>query len=116
MKYVLIVEDDPLSVEFLKIFLEASGYTVGSADSVGSFASKLKERTPQIVLTDIELPDGSGVEIAQLARAVGISSVYAVSGYSRKQLEDRNIAVELFSGFFTKPVDLDQISQTLGSE
>ena len=115
MNNVLIVEDDPLSAEFLKIFLEATGYSVASADSVASFAAALKVQTPQVILTDIELPDGTGDEVAQIARASGVSVVYALSGYSKTQLKDRKLAVELFTGFLTKPIDLDQVSQILAN-
>ena len=72
---VLIVEDDAPVREFLADNLTADGYDVLLADTVRDAIRQLEYKRPDIVLLDVGLPDGSGLEVLRRTReADGIAS------------------------------------------
>ena len=68
MQRVLIVEDEPLGVERVKRFLKEAGYTSFEiAQSVKEAIEKLNSYKPDILVLDIKLPDGYGLQVAKEA-------------------------------------------------
>lgn len=68
---VLIVEDDATLAHALARNLTARGYVTRSAGTVEEALDALRERTPALIVLDIELPDGSGWEVLRTLRAGG---------------------------------------------
>lgn len=62
---VLIVEDDPTSMEILRSLLERDGHTVTSASNGGDAKKVFQPDETDCILTDIRLPDTTGVQLAQ---------------------------------------------------
>jgi DNA-binding response OmpR family regulator len=60
---VLIVEDDPDIVEYLKFFLEDEGYEVCAAGRCSTALELIGDCRPQAVLIDALLPGKSGLEL-----------------------------------------------------
>lgn len=60
---LLIVEDDDDMRAVLRLGLEREGWAVREAASVGEALATLDEEAPALVLLDLVLPDGSGVEV-----------------------------------------------------
>jgi DNA-binding NarL/FixJ family response regulator len=65
---VLLVEDDPPTNWRLKDALEKAGFDVIAALSLAEARSSLKERIPRVLLTDLQLPDGHGIELIRETR------------------------------------------------
>lgn len=57
---VLIVEDDPASLDIFSTILRHGGYDVVTAQSVVEGVEKAREIVPAVVVVDIGLPDGLG--------------------------------------------------------
>jgi CheY-like chemotaxis protein len=57
---VLIVEDDPASLDIFETILRHGGYDVVTAQSVAEGVEKAREIVPDVVVVDIGLPDGLG--------------------------------------------------------
>jgi DNA-binding NarL/FixJ family response regulator len=70
---VLIVDDHPSFRASARALLEAEGYdVVGEAEDVASAREAVAELHPEIVLLDVQLPDGSGFDVAaELAQLNG---------------------------------------------
>jgi len=66
---LLVVEDDDLTRGFLAEHLTADGYDVIVAGSVAGALLELERRPPDLILTDVVLPDGSGLDLARAVRA-----------------------------------------------
>jgi len=65
---ILVVEDDPATLGWLRAELGAlPGAEVNGCASVAEARRWLETHTPHIVLTDLGLPDGSGIEVIGLA-------------------------------------------------
>jgi two-component system, OmpR family, KDP operon response regulator KdpE len=65
---VLVVEDEPPVRRFLRTSLEAQGYRVMDATSVDEGVRFAKQWVPDVVLLDLGLPDGDGLDVARALR------------------------------------------------
>jgi CheY-like chemotaxis protein len=76
---ILVVEDEPLVAFDTEHFLHGEGFEiVATVDSVsGALAVIDGDREVHLVLADIALADGSGVEVARAASARGIEVLFA---------------------------------------
>ena len=59
---ILIVDDEPSLVDFLTVLCGAEGWEPTAALSVREARERLAERTPDLVLCDIMMPGGSGID------------------------------------------------------
>ena len=60
---ILIIDDEPTIRKLLARMLELEGYEIFQADDCTSGMKQLTLRRPQLVLCDVFLPDGNGVEL-----------------------------------------------------
>jgi|SRR5579864_1269318 len=75
---VLVVEDDPTLAHAIARNLSARGYATRSAMSVAEAMDAIADDVPELVLLDIDLPDGSGWEVLRGLRAAGHADVAAI--------------------------------------
>ncbi len=72
---IVLVEDDPVLSTFLADNLSADGYEPVVAETLRDGLRELEFRRPDLVIVDLGLPDGSGLElIARVRTADGIAS------------------------------------------
>jgi len=104
---VLVVDDVPDVTEMIALFLKHAGYDVATADS-GAMALRLaNERTFNLIISDIGMPEMNGHELAESLRGrseyQGIP-IIAVTGYS--EYDDRARVLQSgFNAHLTKPID-----------
>lgn len=60
---ILVVEDDPSLGRLLQVSLEQAGYAVTVVGRLGDAVTVLQRRPVALVITDIALPDGSGLDL-----------------------------------------------------
>jgi DNA-binding response OmpR family regulator len=65
---ILVVEDDPATRAFLVDNLTADGYVVVDAPNVQQGLELLRTEFPDVVLVDVTLPDGSGLDLVRAVR------------------------------------------------
>jgi len=66
---ILVVEDAPVTLEFLRFILAESRYRVRVATTVEEGLAALRERLPDLLVLDLLLPDANGLEICRQLRA-----------------------------------------------
>jgi two-component system response regulator PilR (NtrC family) len=66
---LLLVDDESSLLEFLSLLFQGEGYSVDTADSVVAARRRLAERGYDLVLCDITMPDGSGLDLLREVRA-----------------------------------------------
>lgn len=86
MRNVMLVDDEYWTLQGLERLFdwEKHGYAVIGAfeDSITALKA-IEEKAPDLVLTDIRMPEMSGIELIRRAREAGVKSVFVViSGYS----------------------------------
>ncbi|MBI4456002.1 MAG: response regulator [Acidobacteria bacterium] len=110
---ILVVDDEPSVVFLLKNFLERRGYEVVTASRGDEALAKLKEQSPQIVLLDILLPGGNGLEvlreIRQLEEDIGVIMITGGGDEAAGRIAMENGA---FDCIF-KPFDLEYLENAL---
>jgi DNA-binding response OmpR family regulator len=89
---VLVAEDDPDLLTFLRDALEAEGMTVQTAADGASTLLAVGAEPPDIVLLDLDLPDLDGLDVLSAVRRRGDLPVIVLTG--RRMEEDRVTGLE----------------------
>lgn len=110
---LLIVDDESFVRQGLSQYVdwEALGYTVaGTADCKETALHFLEENPVDVILTDIRMPDGTGLELLQECRGIqpDVKSVI-LSGYGEFEYAQKALRLGSFD-FLTKPVDFSQLT------
>ena len=114
---VLLVEDHEDSNRSLTQLLRRRGYEVCSARDVSSALSAAEKFHFDVLVSDMGLPDGNGLElIGKLAATRSVAGI-ALTGYGMESDVQQSYAAG-FQHHLIKPVDLnrlDALIQTLGA-
>jgi two-component system response regulator PilR (NtrC family) len=112
---LLVVDDEPDLRTLYELTLLREGYDVYSAGSLQEAWERLSERGYNAVITDMRLPDGSGLDLLRRLEAAGRSEkAIVITAYGSAQ----NAVEALKSGAFdylTKPVDLRQFRNVVAA-
>jgi DNA-binding response OmpR family regulator len=109
MKKILIIEDNVDSAEMLSMLLELHGHVVKSATSGRQGIDIATSFLPDMIVTDLGLPDIDGLfVIRSLRNAIGSKHCRIVALTGRDDLHTQRMADEAgVDHFFTKGVDID---------
>lgn len=91
---ILAVEDEARNVALLRAVLEPAGYRLAVVGSLADARTWLGEQDPDLVLLDIGLPDGSGLELARELRAAPATSRMPIIVASARVLAADRAATE----------------------
>jgi two-component system, NtrC family, response regulator PilR len=75
---ILVIDDEPSMTELLSIMLRKEGYQVVTAGSRAAAAKALAQSPVDMVITDVKLPDGDGIEILRHVKAASAGTVVIV--------------------------------------
>lgn len=119
---VLVVEDDPTLAWAIERNLTARGYAVRSAATVEAALRALGDGVPRLALLDIDLPDGSGWDIARHLRQAKTASpevlpeawpkVLVMSALRPNQRLVQDLAV---AGMLEKPFPMESLLRLVAS-
>lgn len=105
---VLIVEDDDASREALDAWLRAQGLDCRPCEDIAAGRAAVAERLPDLAILDLELPDGSGLELLSELSELADTEVVMASG--RTTVDAAIDALRLGArDFLTKPLDMDRL-------
>jgi response regulator NasT len=112
---ILIAEDDDNSRALLVELLNSMGHVVVAEVTGGREAiERAKDVVPDVVLLDVHMPDGSGIEAAeQIAAQVPGVAVVLFSGDQTISLSEREIAATAAIAFLPKPTPPRVLDSTL---
>jgi putative two-component system response regulator len=109
---ILVVEDDPMSINLLKVALSAAGHEMVVARNGREALDILRHNSIRFVISDWEMPEMSGVELCRAIRAPEFTRyIYTILLTGRS---DTNSLIEgLTAGaddFIQKPFNRDELS------
>ena len=81
---VLVVDDEPAILKFLKPALEATDYVVSGAGTVAEATKRIASEVPDIVLLDLGLPDGDGKDVIRRVREWSNVAIVVLSARDRE--------------------------------
>lgn len=104
---ILVVEDDPALLRLVVDELEASGRRVVACATLDEARTELRRKLPDLVVTDLRLPDGHGMElVGELMAREDRPAIIVVTAFGsvRQAVEALQAGAD---DFLTKPLDLD---------
>lgn len=81
---VLVVDDEPAILRFLKPALEANDYEVTTAGTVAEAVKRIAAERPDIVVLDLGLPDGDGKDVIRRVREWSTVPIIVLSARERE--------------------------------
>lgn len=109
---VLIVDDDSGVRQLLRLQLEMAGFTSISAPTAEEAVEILRNATIPIVITDINLPGMSGLELIGWVKQQGRSDVIAMTGYVNEYSYEQVVAKGA-ADFILKPIRAQELIMRL---
>ena len=109
---ILIVEDSATLCAIYSQYLDGSGLDVTAVETLASARETLVELNPQLILLDIELPDGNGLDLMDdLCRVTPRPAVVVMTGHGADYAEQ---AIDSGADdFLNKPFDAPRLRVTL---
>jgi two-component system response regulator AtoC len=112
MTHALIVEDDADSAETMAALIASQGFTVAIARTLRDARRQVILQLPDLVLLDLQLPDGSGMDLFQDNQLVANSEIVLITGHA--SLESSIQALRMGAAdYLVKPVNLKQLQGIL---
>jgi two-component system response regulator PilR (NtrC family) len=112
---LLVVDDEPDLLILYELTLVREGYDVETAASVADACTALEARAFDAVITDLRLPDGSGIDLLRRLQQSGRSErVVVITAYGSAETAVQALKAGAFD-YLTKPVDLRQFRAVVAS-
>ncbi len=110
---IVSVDDDPSTREMLREALARAGASVVSAASAQEALATLQSMRPDVLVSDIGLPDQDGYDLIRQVRALtaeagGDTPAIALTGYARAQ-DQQAVLSAGYQAFLAKPVNLHDL-------
>lgn len=106
--HILLVEDEAAIRDFVRKRLLAEGYRVSEAENIKEVGMLLQKGHPDLIVLDIMLPDGSGLELCRDLRGITRAPVLFATSLGEKS----QIVQGLRAGaddYIVKPFDVDEL-------
>jgi two-component system, chemotaxis family, chemotaxis protein CheY len=111
---ILVLEDEELMRELLRMHLSNAGYEVLVAEDAVVAGRLLMTQLPDLIVSDIEMPFMDGLELVELLKADGVAAnIPVIFVSSRSDLEDRCMELGAVA-FLQKPVLADRLLALVG--
>jgi CheY-like chemotaxis protein len=110
--HALLVDDDSDAAETMAMLIANEGFTVATAGSLQDARRQMALQEPDIVLLDLMLPDGSGMELFHDAKQLPNTELVLITGHA--SLETSIQALRLGAAdYLVKPMSLKQLKGVL---
>ncbi|MBA4348588.1 MAG: hypothetical protein C0415_01170 [Thermodesulfovibrio sp.] len=109
MQRILIIEDKKSMADMLKRTLQSEGFNVRSANNVKDGITLLSSGSLDVVVTDLKLPDGDGMEIVKAVKeSYPFIPVIVMTAYGSIEIAVKAVKEGAYD-FITKPFDPDHL-------
>ena len=112
MPHVLLVDDDPEQLEWLTEFVKGEGFTVAKANSLRNARIQLTQMRPDVLLTDLQLPDGNGVELVDDLEQREATEVVVITGHATVESAVNALRAGA-TDYLVKPVEIERLRSIL---
>ena len=112
---VMVVDDNLLNNELVSFLLNASGFTLATAENAYDAQKQLPSFGPELILMDIQMPGMSGLELTQLLKADPATKhivIVAFTAYAMKDDESRLLNAGC-DGYISKPIGVTTFVQSV---
>jgi two-component system, NtrC family, response regulator AtoC len=110
--HALIVDDDADARDWMSEVAQREGFTVSTADSLRTARAQLVRQQPDVLLTDLRLPDGNGIDLVNDLDRATETEVVVVTGHASVDSAVEALRVGA-TDYLVKPIDVDRLSNML---
>jgi DNA-binding response OmpR family regulator len=105
---VLVVEDEPQMRKFIRASLRSHGYRVIEAERASEALMLITSQNPELVLLDLGLPDGDGIDVTKQVREWSAVPIIVISARGRE--DDKVAALDAGADdYLTKPFGVNEL-------
>jgi two-component system response regulator AtoC len=112
MAHALIIDDDADVVEWLQEVAKMEGFTVARAQTLRDARIELGRQRPDVLLTDLALPDGEGIELLRELEKPEATEVIVITGHATVDSAVAALRAGA-SDYLVKPADLERVQAVL---
>src|ERR1700757_3842389 len=105
---VLIIEDHSDTRNVLELLLQRCGYQTVTAKNVKDARARLGDMDFDVLVSDLNLPDGDGIDLVGEAKRRHNLKAIAVTGRIRPEERERGLRAG-FDVYLTKPIDFREL-------
>jgi two-component system KDP operon response regulator KdpE len=107
--HVLVVDDEPQIVRALKVILRREGFDVSAAETKAGALDAVAVRPPDVMILDLVLPDGTGLDVCREVRAWSRLPIIVLSavGDEREKVRALDAGAD---DYVTKPFGSDELT------
>ncbi len=109
---VLLVEDNQETLRYLTLMLKKRNYNVVPVDRLSAALAAAGKAKFDLLISDIELPDGTGIELLHGLGGGRTLPGIAISGFGSEE-DLQQCAVAGFAEHLTKPIDLNRLESAI---
>ena len=114
MGKILVIDDEKATLSMFRLFLDAYGYTVYTAENGTEGLAIFKKEKPEIVLTDIKMPGIDGLAVLQQIKEIEPdTAVIVITGHGDTALAEQAINLDAVD-FINKPIKKEALDAALG--
>lgn len=111
--YAIVLEDDDTLANALSRAVSSMGYEVGIAHTLAAARKLVSERRPAVMLVDVTLPDGDGLQLMSEMDGPDRPSFIVITGDSSQKLAVQCIRAKAFD-MLSKPIRLGDLKAVVG--
>jgi CheY-like chemotaxis protein len=114
---ILVVDDHELNLKLLERLLELEGHEVRAADSLAAAERALAEEQPAMIVLDLNLPDGNGLDLTRKLKSHPVTaSIPIVACTAGVMPDEEHEALEAgCDAYVSKPIDLSRFAAVIAS-
>lgn len=113
MEKILVIDDETATLAMFRLFLEAYGYEVLTAENGTEGIDLFIQEKPSIVMTDIKMPGMDGFEVLTQIKAVSPETqVIVITGHGDVDLARQALEMEAVD-LIHKPIDKESLDRAL---
>jgi two-component system, NtrC family, response regulator AtoC len=110
--HALIVDDDADARDWMSEVAQREGFTVSTAESLRAARAQLVRQQPEVLLTDLQLPDGNGIELVNDLDKTTETEVVVVTGHASIDSAVEALRVGA-TDYLIKPIDVERLANIL---
>jgi two-component system, NtrC family, response regulator AtoC len=110
--HALIVDDDADARDWMSEVAQREGFTVSTAESLRAARAQLVRQQPDVLLTDLKLPDGNGIDLVSDLEATTDTEVVVVTGHASVDSAVEALRVGA-TDYLVKPIDVERLTNIL---
>ena len=113
MVKILVIDDEKPTLSMFRLFLDAYGYSVFTAENGSEGLDIFRKEKPPIVLTDIKMPGIDGLAILQQIKQIAPqTAVIVITGHGDTALAEQAVALDAVD-FIHKPIKKEALDAAL---